>query len=139
MSPFDFLNSINSASKKSLFDGCNALEEELNPDSPSKSYVTFVINRSLSYFQDTILLANEMNVNHNLAPKMQYDFLKGSVKPRKRFAKWAKSLPDEQVIDLLVKTYGYSRTRAREAVSVMSHDDLKQFTETVNRGKNSYK
>jgi len=134
---FDFLNSINSASKKSLFAGGNALEEGANPESPSKSYVPFVINRSLSYFQDTILLANEMNINHHLPPKMQYDFLKNAAKPRKRFAKWAKPVPDNDMIDGIVLAYQCSRAKAREFAKVMSPDNAKEFSARMKRHINA--
>lgn len=136
LSPFDFLNSINSASRKSLFAEHSALDGgEATPDSPSKNYVPFVINRSLSYFQDTILLANEMNMNHHLPPKMQYDFLKNAVKPRKRFAKWAKTAPDGEMIDHIVMAYQCSRTRAREFAEVMSPEDAKEFSTRMRRHK----
>jgi len=33
-------------------------------DITEKSYNAFMINRSLSYFQDTVFFANEMNLQH---------------------------------------------------------------------------
>ncbi|MBV32909.1 MAG: DNA polymerase, partial [Porticoccaceae bacterium] len=79
-SPFDFLNSIN-YSKQNL----------IKEPQDEKEYVPFIVNRGLGYFQDTIMLANEMNVNCHIDNKMQYDFLKNTVRKRKRFSKWLKA------------------------------------------------
>ena len=55
MNPFDYLNAI------------NATKEDVMVDDVAESkYNAFLINRGLSYFVDTVLYANEMNL-HNLA------------------------------------------------------------------------
>ena len=64
MNPFEYLNSINSTKKNIMHD-----------DIMEKEYNAFIINRGLSFFPDTILFANEMNVNHHLDNKLQYHFL----------------------------------------------------------------
>ena len=50
MSPFEFLNSINHSKKDVMVD-----------DLTEKSYNSFMVNRSLSYFPDTVGFANVMN------------------------------------------------------------------------------
>ena len=55
MSPFDYLNAINTTKKDIMVD-----------DVAEKAYASFMVNRGLSYFPDTILFANEMNVNHHI-------------------------------------------------------------------------
>jgi len=59
MSPFDFLNAINST-KENLF--------EKDPQA-GKDYKPFLINRGLSYFPDTIFYANQMNQHAGLDKK----------------------------------------------------------------------
>ena len=54
MKPFDFINSIN-FTKKNMIRGTE------NDDLAEKSYVPYITNRTLSYFTDTLLYANEMN------------------------------------------------------------------------------
>ena len=83
----DYLNAIN-FSKKDLMD----TEDE----QVEKKYLPFIINRCLSYFPDTILQVNEMNLHSNLDKKMQFDFLRHSIRPRKRFSKWLKNEKTEQ-------------------------------------------
>ena len=55
MKPFDFINDINTG-KKDLINGSD------NPELAEKIYSPFLTNRSLSYFSDTVSLANEMNM-----------------------------------------------------------------------------
>ena len=62
MTPFDFLNSINEK-KNYLFTDIKADNsgEASDLDSVDRKYPPFMINRGLSYFVDTVMLANEMN------------------------------------------------------------------------------
>ena len=60
----DWLNSINQT-KKNLIDE-NPLSEN--------EYPPFVINKCLSGHIDCLMYSNEMNMNHNLDKKLQYDF-----------------------------------------------------------------
>lgn len=82
MNPFDFLNEINYGKNNIMVD--DIVEKQYNP---------FMVNRGLSYFQDTVLMANEMNVNHHLDNRLQFDFFINIVRKRKRFSKWFK--PEE--------------------------------------------
>ena len=63
MNPFDYVNSINYTKKDIMVD-----------EESEKQYNSYIINHSLSYFQDTILLANEMNRYHHLDNKLKYSF-----------------------------------------------------------------
>ena len=74
--PFDYVNSINISKKDIMHD-----------DISEKSYPAFMVNRALSYFNDTVLYANEMNVNHHIDNKLQYHFLINIIRKKKRFSK----------------------------------------------------
>ena len=63
MNPFEYVNAINYIKKDIMVD-----------DIAEKAYNSFLVNRSLSYFQDTILMANEMNKNHHIDNRLQFDF-----------------------------------------------------------------
>lgn len=122
MNPFDYVNSINMTKKDVMVD-----------DVAEKSYNGFMTNRSLSYFYDTVLLANEMNRYHHLDNRLQFDFLLNTVHKKKRFSKWVK--PDE--IDSLdaVKTYfGYSNEKAKSALAVLDNETIEQIKYKVNQG-----
>lgn len=123
MNPFDFVNSINTT-KKNLIDDDPECE---------KMYNAFLTNRSLSYFRDTVHIANVVNVNHQIDSKLQYDFLLNIVRKQKRFSKWNKP----EVIDDLeaVKEYyGYSNEKARSALSILSPDHLAEIRKRISKG-----
>ena len=123
MSPFDFLNSIN-ITKINLVDQD---EDNIN------LYNSFLINRSLSYFPDTVLISNEMNRLHHLDDKMQYDFLINIVRKKKRFSKWDK--PDERANMECIKEYfGYSEPKAKQVIGLLTESQIKTITNKVSRG-----
>jgi hypothetical protein len=122
ISPFDFLNSINTT-KKNLMEGT---DEE-------KQYVPFVVNRSLSYFPDTVHLANVMNIHHNLDNRLQYDFFINIIRKRKRFSKWVKP-ESEANVEVIKEYYGYSHEKARQALSLLSSDQIEFIKNKVNKG-----
>lgn len=98
-----------------------------------KQYNAFIVNRGLSYFADTILLANEMNRRHDLPANMQFAFLINSIKKRKRFSKWLKADQSEEL--LIVKAYyGYSNEKARSALAILSSAQVQQLKERMQHG-----
>jgi hypothetical protein len=126
LSPFDFLNAINDGSRgNDLLIDCFADSSNGSiPDSPDKAYVPFIINRGLSYFNDSVLYANAMNERASLPAKMQFDFLRHGLRPRKRFSKWSKKLDDSSDIALIMAEYGYSADKARDAYKLYTEDAL---------------
>lgn len=121
--PFDFLNSIN-ISKKDLF------EDPQN----EKEYNSFLINKGLSYFPDTILYANEMNQKSDMPKKWQFDFLRHSIPKRKRFSKWHKKDNVSEIVKLMMKYYKYSEKKAYEVHDLLSEDQIKELVEVYQTG-----
>ena len=102
-------------------------------DIAEKAYLPYMINRSLSYFNDTVLMANEMNTKHHLDHKLQYSFLINIVRKRKRFSKWNK--PElENDIDVVKEYYGYSNDKARQVLPLLSSSQLSELKIKVNKG-----
>jgi hypothetical protein len=123
MSPFDFVTAINT-SKKNLIKEDPDLEKEYNP---------FLTNKSLSYFTDTIMDANVMNMHHGLDKKLQFDYLINTIRPGKRFSKWAKKVENND--REIVKTYyGYNDRNADVALSLLSTDQLKIIKSKLETG-----
>lgn len=122
MSPFDFLNAINDTKKDLMED----------PDN-EKKYVPFVVNRSLSYFSDTIHVANAMNQYHHLDNKLQFQFLINIVRKRKRFSKWMKPTEIDDM-EAVKEYYGYSNEKARQVIPLLSSDQLTIIRNKVNKG-----
>ena len=109
----DWLNSIN-------FTKENLTEE--NPDL-IREYAPFIINKCLSGQIDTILFANEMNMNHHLDKDMQYSFYLNSLRKRKRFSPW---LRKDKVTDLecVKQYYGYSNEKASQALKILTKEQI---------------
>jgi len=124
----DYLYSINQ-SKKNILDD--------DPDA-AKKYPAYVVNRCLSSFTDTVLYANEMNKNSHLPPKMQYDFLLNSVKPRKRFSPWARK-DSIDYLDVVKEYYGYNDDKALQALRILTKDQLDKITYLLRKGGNNGK
>jgi len=137
LSFFDFLNSVNEGSNgKSLLAECKADNSEgaIDASSAERAYVPFMVNRGLSYFNDTVLLANEMNRYASLPVKMQYDFLKNTVRAKKRFSKWSKKMDDGADVQLLMDHYCYSAEKAREALQLLSESALSSIRASRTQG-----
>ena len=123
---FDYINDINGAQE-------NLMRDTENDRLAEKGYSPFLTNRSLSYHNDTIALANEMNVRHNSDSRLQYEFLLNTVRPRKRYAKWIKK--DTHSDLAVVKEYfGYSDNKALQALAILTDDDLKKIKRTLEKG-----
>lgn len=136
LSFFDVVTNINSGpnSKDILEDVPAYSEEAVAVDSPEKAYVPFMVNRALSYFQDTILFANEMNRCAGLPPRMQYDFLRNTIRPRRRFSKWFKAVPDDKDVEVIKEQYGYSSEKAREALALFTDSALEDLHKLRDKG-----
>ena len=122
MNHFDYLNSINQTKKDIMVD-----------DITEKEYNSFMVNRGLSYFSDTVLFANEMNKCHQLDNKLQYHFLINMIRKRKRFSKWAKATKQSD-IDAVKEYYGYSNEKARQAMTLLSPDQITIIKNKVSKG-----
>ena len=122
LSPFDFLNDIN-------YDKQNIMVDDIT----EKQYNPFMINRGLSYFNDTVLMANEMNLNAHLDNRLQFDFFINIVRKRKRFSKWFKPESNSDV-EVVKAYYGYSNEKARQALSLLTQEQLNILRKKVYKG-----
>jgi len=122
MNPFDYLNAINSTKKDIIVD-----------ESTEKSYNAFMVNRSLSYFYDTTLYANEMNRYHHLDNKLQFHFLINSIRSRKRFSKWLKK-SDPDSVEVVKEYYSYSNEKARQVLSLLSDNQINELKQRLYKG-----
>ena len=121
MNPFEFLNDINYGKKDIMVD--DLVEKDYNP---------FMVNRGLSYFNDTILMANEMNINYHLDNRLQFDFLINIVRKRKRFSKWLKPTVENDV-EVVKEYYGYSNEKARQVLPLLSSEQINGLKKKVGK------
>ena len=122
MNPFEFANAINVTKQDVMID-----------DIAEKPYNSFIVNRSLSYFNDTVLYANEMNINHHIDNRLQFDFFINIVRKKKRFSKFMKP---ETVSDVeaVKEYYGYSNEKAKSALTLLTSDQINELKKKVYKG-----
>lgn len=126
MNAFDFVNAIN-FTKKDLMTGTE------NDTLAEASYVPYVTNRSLSYFPDTVMYSNDMNMHADLDNKLQFHYLINSIRPKKRFSKWAKRVKDSD-FDAVKEYYNYNNTQCEVALSLLSPDQIIEIKRRMNKG-----
>jgi hypothetical protein len=119
----DWLNSINHT-KEDLTE---------NDSDAIKKYPPFIVNRCLSGHIDTLLFANEMNIYHDLPKDMQYSFFINTVRKKKRFSPWIKKDKVED-LDCIKRYYGYSDTKALQALRILSTDQINYIRSKLDIG-----
>lgn len=119
ITPFDWLNSIN-------------LKTDVD-DPECKTYNSFIVNRGLSYFRDTVLWANEMNQRQTLDNDIKHSFLKTTINKKKRFSKWFKAEKNDD-IEVVIESYKVSRQRAIELLSLLDKEKLNSLREKLFKG-----
>ena len=118
--PFDFVKSVSYDKKDIMVD-----------DIEEKAYQPFLINKALSYHQDSVFLVNEMNIRHGTDNRLQYLFFINTLRKRKRFSKWHKPYESKK-LDTVKNAFGVSTIRAKEYLELLND---KQYRELKNRMK----
>jgi len=118
----DWLNSINYTKKDVMID-----------EYEEKKYPAYIVNKCLAPFPDTVFYVNEMNRLHGLDNRLQYDFLLNSLRKRKRFAKWMKSSKIKD-LDVVKEYYGYSNEKAKQALKVLTEEQIKIIKIKLTKG-----
>ena len=99
-----------------------------------KKYPPFIINKCLSMHYDCIASANEMNGYHFLDKKIQFHFLINSIRKKKRFGgKWL-SQTKLKNLEYVKEYYGYSNEKARQALNILTEQQIDVIKETLNKG-----
>ena len=122
----DYLTAIN-WSKKKLMDTDDQTWE--------KKYPSYIINKGLSYFSDTVMMANEMNRLHHASKHMQFSFLINTIRSQKRYSKWLKASKIKD-LDVVKQYFGYSNNRAREALSLLDKKQIDYIKDKLYKGGN---
>ena len=119
-----YLTAIN-WSKKKLMD--------TDDEAWEKKYPPYIINKGLSYFSDTVIMANEMNRLHHASKHMQFSFLLNTIRNKKRFSKWLKASKLKD-LDVVKQYYGYSNKKASEALNILTKSQIDYIKERLYKG-----
>ena len=98
-----------------------------------KKYPSYIVNRCLSGHVDCVLLVNEMNRWYGLDNDLQYSFYLNTLRKKRRFSPWQKK---EQVedFDLIKKYFKYSDEKARDALRILTKDQIELIRSKMNTG-----
>jgi hypothetical protein len=118
---FEFLNSINESG-----------DNIMTPDN-EKQYVPYLINHFLSGTIDTLYAANEMNMRPNMDKQLQYDYLRFSVRKKKRRTKWLKREKNDN-FQIVQKYFKYSWSKTNEALKILTEQDIENIDKLMNTG-----
>lgn len=121
--PFDFVKQIQGTKKDLMED-----------PQYEKEYVPWLVNRALSYQEDCIFPASEMNRRSHIDHKLQFHYLLGVVRSMKRgYPTWAK--PEKQDdLETVKLFFGYSTKRAMEALRILTPEQLEQIIAVTQEG-----
>ena len=122
----EYLNAINH-NKKKLMDTEDEMWE--------KKYPAFIVNKCLSAFPETLMLVNEMNMNHQIDKKLQFDFLLKTLRTRNRYTPWLKA-KKEKDLECVKEYYGYGNEKAKSALNILNNEQIKTIKERLNKGGN---
>ena len=120
----EYLKSIN-LTKQNLMDSEDKVWE--------RRYPSFIINKCLAPFSETIHLVNEMNIQNHLDSKLQFDFLLNSLRSRDRFTPWLKAKKIKN-IEYVKEYYGYSNEKAKIALDVLNDEQIKTIKDSLSKG-----
>jgi hypothetical protein len=123
--PFDFINSINNKTPQLPMDEVGI-----------KDYIPFMVNRGLSFNQQTIMFANEINLWSSTMPKeWQYDFYWHGIPKGKRYDKWIKKEESkDKDLALVQKYFRINILRAKEALRILTEDQLSVIRKMLEQG-----
>lgn len=116
---FDYLNSIND-------------KDYTPPDPDLRIYNQYLINKGLSYYPDTILLVDEVNVQ-GITDQMHYEFLFHVLDKRNRRSKWFKPEEDEK-LQLIMAYFEINIQKAREIKKLFSPEDFVTLKAKLEKG-----
>jgi hypothetical protein len=120
----EYLNAINSTKERLM---------DTEDEHWEKKYPSFIINKCLAPFQDTILLVNEINQLHHVDKKLQFDFLLNSLRSRKRFSPWMKATKLEN-LEYVKEYYGYNNEKAKVALNILDDEQISAIKQKLYKG-----
>ena len=120
----DYLNAINHTKEKLM---------DTEDEQWEKKYPSFIVNKCVAPFTDTILLVNEINQYPSIDKKMQFDFLLNSLRPRKRFTPWLKAKKLDN-LEYVKEFYGYNNEKAKVDLTILNDEQIATIKQKLNKG-----
>lgn len=123
VSPFDFVEAVSFTKEDIIRDG----------DAEERDYNAFIVNKALSFFPDSVFDSQEMNRCSNLDGLIQFDYLRLSLRKRKRFSKWFKKINSDN-LEVISEAFNFSLNKSREALRSLTDEELVEIKLKLKRG-----
>ena len=122
---FDYIKMLSQTKEMPVFD------EHFN-----KTYNQYVTNMYFSLYQDTAMLANELQYRvTELSNRLHFLFLHRMIPRRKReWVQWYKPEAMTPKLELVMNVYNYNRVKAQNALSLLSKEDIKALNNMQFKG-----
>ncbi len=120
--PFDFVKSVSFTKRNIMVD-----------DISEKHYQPFLVNKALSYHQDAVYFANEMNIRHGSDSRLQYLFYLNILRKRQRFSTWSKPYISKK-IETIKEYYQVSTLKAKEYLEVLTDKQIRELKKSMIKG-----
>lgn len=127
-SVFDFIKSVSNTKKDLMKEDPNNV----------KAYKAYTVNNGLSFYPDTVLIANDMNLYPDIPVESQYYYYMGAIRKSNRYSEWHK-LKKNDDLDLVQKVYQVRREIAKQYLKLLSPDDLAKLRDLTDTGETSTK
>ena len=116
------------------FDWIKAINEKTPIEFDEGEYVPFVINKGLSFHQQTIFFANCMNEYYNLKPDQQFKFYVEAIPKGKRYSKWEKKQGKEEDVVILQEYFCINNRVAEQYLKLLSAEELEIIRTKMRKG-----
>lgn len=97
-------------------------------------YSSFRTNRIFANHPDTVIHANELNLNNHLDDKLQYDYLYNAIRKKKRTFKNRGKKTKDDAFALVQEYYKYSNKKTYEALAVLNEAQLEIIRRKLDKG-----
>lgn len=118
-------------------------KDPLPLDKQEFKYEKWRTNSALSNNIETIMYANEMNLNYHISDKMHYDYLFYSIRKKKRFGakktemdkQLEKELKQEsEKLALISEYYKYNKVKSKAVLKILTESQLKIIKNRLEKG-----
>ena len=129
----DYLTAINKTKDNIM------RESEYDPQTVS-AYPAFFVRRILSYHEDAVLIANEINLvqEFGLDNRLQFEYLLHGLSKKNRYAKLVKEEEPEN-LDLIKRYYNISSAKAHEILALHTQADIADIKAAMFEGGSTCK
>jgi hypothetical protein len=118
----------------------NSITNGKKPVEIDGDYSQWRTNNILSNYRQTILYANEMNINYDVPDQMHYDRLYYGIRKQKMYSKPETKEEkkarekQEELHDLISNYYKYNAVRTKEALKVLTAEQIEIIRNKNNKG-----